>query len=200
MKKLVSLLLAVMLAVTTLPALAETSLSDLFSGLTSGQTQQEPFPYTVGEYKATFDMLSINVISVTPTWATDGANATATMEGYGDVIVETNAEGYVTKLSTSMTVSANDASAANKLGMMIALVAMSSKTTEDISFLAANSEGYTTELVNGLYALLGDLVSAMNGPISNTTEVYGDTATYTLSIDMSDMANVLMTLTFTYEP
>lgn len=198
MKKLISLLLAALLCIGCLtPVLAEGSLSSLFSSMS---TTAEAFPYTLEDYQLYFNVLCTNGLGAAPVWTTDGTTATATVEGYGTAIVEMNAEGYVTKLSTSMTVSTNDASAANNLGMMIAMVALSSKAAEDITFLSSNTEAYTNELVSGLYALLGNLVEAMSGPVSSTVEVYGDTATFTMSLDISDTTNITMTLGFTYEP
>lgn len=195
MKKLLSLLLAAMLCVCALtPVLAEDSLSALLSSL---NTTVEAFPYTVSDYQSYFNLLSANVIGVNPTWTNDGANAIATLEGYGDVLVEANAEGYVTKLSTSMTVGMSDSESANKLGMLVALVAMTSKATEDIAFFNENTDAYTNELLNVLYALMGDIASALSAPISSTGEVYGDTVTFTLSVNMTDMT---MTLGLVYEP
>lgn len=198
MKKLLSLVLAALLCIGCLtPVLAENSLSSLFSNLNA---TAEAFPYTLEDYQSYFNLLCTNLFGATPVWTTDGSNAVATIEGFSDVIVEMNAEGYVTKLSTSMTVSASDASAANNLGMMIALVAMSSKAAEDVSFITSNTEAYTNELVSGLYSLLGNLAEAMSGPVSSTVEVYGDTATFTLALDISDAANINMTFGFIYEP
>ena len=201
MKKLLSLLLAALLCMGCIsPVLAETDLVSLFNNLNNTAATEEAFPYTVAEYQLYFDILCSSNLGVNPVWTNDGVNTVASIAGYGDAIIETNAEGYITKLSTTMTVSANDVTAANKLGMMIAIVALSSKATEDVTFITANSEAYTQELVNGLYALLGDLVAALSGPISSTAEVYGDTATFTLAIDMTDPANLMMTLGFIYEP
>lgn len=195
MKKLVSLLLAAMLCVCALtPVMAESSLSALFNSLNN---TVEAFPYTIADYQTYFNILSLNVIQVSPVWTTEGNTATAVLEGYGDVLVEANAEGYVTKLSTSMTVGMSDTASANKLGMLVALVAMTSKATEDISFFNENSDGFTQELLGVLYALMGDIVSAMEAPISSTGEVYGDTVTFTLSVNVTNMT---MELGLIYEP
>lgn len=195
MKKLLSLLLAALLCVCAMtPVMAEDSLSALFSAL---NTTVEAFPYTISDYQTYFNILSLNVISVSPVWTTEGNTATAVLEGYGDVLVEANAEGYVTKLSTTMTVGTSDTESANKLGMLVALVAMTSKATEDISFFSENSDGFTNELLSVLFALMGDITSAMEAPISSTGEVYGDTVTFTLSVNVTDMT---MELGLIYEP
>ena len=196
MKKLISLLLAVMMALTTLPALAETSLSDLFSGFTTGATTEEAFPYTAEEYKATFDMISGLLLSVTPTWKTEGNVYTASIPGYADVVVETNAAGNVTKLSTGMGFSTSDTSGAEKLGMLIALVSLASKGTEDLAFLE-NSVDFTNAIVQVLYELLSRIAEALNGPVTSTGEVYGDTVSFTMSLDMASM---YINLSFAYEP
>ena len=196
MKKLISLLLAMMMAMTTLPALAETSLSDLFSGLGSALNQEEAFPYTAEEYKATFDMISGLLLSATPTWTAEGNVHTASIPGYADVIVETNAAGNVVKLNTAMGFSATDTSGAEKLGMLIALVAMSSKGTEDLTFLE-NSVEFTNAITQVLYDLLGRIAEALNGPVTSTGEVYGDTVSFTMSLDMTTMT---INLGFIYEP
>lgn len=195
MKKLLSLLLAALLCVCALtPVMAEDSLSALFNALNN---TAEAFPYTVSDYQTYFNILSLNVIQVSPVWTTEGNNAIAALEGYGDVLVEANAEGYVTKLSTSMTVGTSDTESANKLGMLVALVAMTSKATEDISFFNENSDGFTQELLSVLFALMGDITSAMEAPISSSGEVYGDTVTFTLSVNVTDMT---MELGLIYEP
>lgn len=196
MKKLVSLLLAVLLAVTTLPALAETSLSDLFSGLTSGQTQEEAFPYTVDEYKVYFDMLSGLLLNITPTWTAEGNVHTASLPGYCDVAVETNDAGNVIRLSTGMGFSASNVADAEKLGMIVALVSLSSKATEDVSFLE-NSTDFSNALVQVLYDLLSRIGEAVNGPVTSTGEVYGDTASFTLALDIATM---YISIGFVYEP
>ena len=195
MKKLLSLLLAALLCVCALtPVMAEDSLSALFNSL---NTTAEAFPYTISDYQTYFNILSLNVIQVNPVWTTEGNTATAVLEGYGDVVVEANADGYVTKLTTGMTVGTSDTESANKLGMLVALVAMTSKATEDISFFSENSDGFTQELLSVLFALMGDITSAMEAPVSSTGEVYGDTVTFTLSVNATDMT---MELGLIYEP
>lgn len=195
MKKLLSLLLAALLCVCALtPVMAESSLSELFNSL---NTTAEAFPYTISDYQTYFNILSLNVIQVSPVWTTEGNTATAVLEGYGDVVVEANADGYVTKLSTGMTVGTSDTESANKLGMLVALVAMTSKATEDISFFSENSDGFTQELLSVLFALMSDITSAMEAPVSSTGEVYGDTVTFTLSVNVTDMT---MELGLIYEP
>lgn len=196
MKKLISLMLALMLALTTLPALAETSLSDLFCSLTTGLPQEEAFPYTAEAYKTTFDLLSGMLLQLTPTWTTEGNVHTASLPGYADVIVETNDAGNVTKLSAGMGFSTSDTSGAEKLGMLIALISLSSKGTEDLAFLE-NSVDFTNQLVQVLYELLGRIAEALDGPVTSTGEVYGDTVSFTMTLDVT---NMYINLGFVYEP
>lgn len=198
MKKLLSLVLALVLSVGCMAPVFAESGDSLFSLFNSGSTTQEAFPYTLSEYQMYFNMLADAVLGVKPTWTTTATGATATMEGYGDVVVEVNAEGKVTRLSTKMTVSTSDQEAISKLGMLIALVAMTSKATEDISFVANNADDYTNQLLVPLYDLIGRITEAAGGKtISSSAEVYGDTATFNLSVDLVKMT---MTLELVYEP
>lgn len=197
MKKLLSLLLAALLCVGAMtPVLAEAgdSLSSLFSNT---NTATEAFTYTLAEYQVFFNTLSSSVLGADPTWETTAEGAVATIPGYGEVLVNTNADGYVTRLSTKMTVNLDDTEGASNLGMVVALVAMTSKATEDLEFLSANSDDYTTQLLNVLYSLMGNIADAMTAPITATDEVYGDTVTFILSISLTEMT---MTLEFVYEP
>ena len=197
MKKLLSLLLAALLCVCSLtPVFAEAG-DSLFS-MFGTDRKEESFPYTLNDYKLYFDILADSVLGVTPVWTTTANGAEAALEGFGVVKVETNAEGKVTRLSTAMTVEPTDQEAISNLGMVMALMAMTSKASEDISFIAANADSYTEQLLAPLYELIGRIGDAVSGKtISATGDVYGDTATFSLSIDMTKMT---MTLELVYEP
>ena len=197
MKKLLSLALALMLACTTLPALAEGGLSNLFSGLTSNTTQEEAFPYTQADYKLYLDLLAYVMLEVSPTWSAEGNNHAAVVGDYGVVNVSTNADGYVTRISINVDVSATNMAAAENLGLLTALAALASKTTEDTSFLEQHAGAFSDELVNILYGLMGRIAEAMEGPVSSSGEIYGDTATFTMSLDLTTM---VIHFQFVYEP
>lgn len=196
MKKLVSLMLALVLCVCTLtPVMAEGLGSSLLAQFTTTAT----FDYTLADYQTMFNMLCSGTLSVTPVWTVEGTDNVATIEGYGEVIVTVNADGAVTKLSTSKVCTADDISnSANALGMLVAVTALSSKATEDISFVTEeNINAYTEELLNLLYSLMDKITDAMDNTVSVTGELGGDKATFTMHIDMNTMA---ITFGFIYEP
>lgn len=198
MKKLLSLVLALVLSVGCMAPVFAESGNSLFSLFNSGSTTQEAFPYTLSEYQMYFNILGKEVLGVDPVWTETATGATASMEGFGDVVVEVNAEGNVTRLSTKMTVGLSDTDAIGNLGMLVALVAMTSKATEDISFVANNADDYTNQLLAVLYGLMDRIGEATTGDtISSTGEVYGDTATFNLTLDVTKMT---MTLELVYEP
>ncbi len=196
MKKLISLLLTLTLCLCALTPVTAEGLGSLFSNLQTS-TAPEAFTCTFDPYKLYFDLLASSMFSVDPVWSVEDGKDVATITGYGKVYVAKNAEGYITSLNTSATFSASDTSGANNFGMLVALIALTAKVAEDINFLNSDIDAYTNELLAVMYGLLSDSASALEGPISVSGYVGGDTATFTLGLTMETMQ---ITFGFSYEP
>lgn len=178
MKKLVSVLVALALCLCTLaPVMAETTV--------------EAFPYTLETYRMYFDLLATSMFEVAPVWTTsaDGTAATATVNGYGVVEMDINAAGQVTCFTTSLVANQNNASTvSNAFGQLIALLALSSKTAEDITFLTEeNINQFTNELLGLLNELLGRMEEALGDTLVVSGEAGGNTCTFTMLLDVNTM-------------
>lgn len=190
MKKLISLMLALVLCLCALtPVMAEEA----------DAAPAEAFLYTQEEYRQLFDVLAANMLQIVPEWTVDGSMAMAALEGYGEVLVEMNDAGQVIRLSTNKVCALNDIqTSANALGMLVALSALGSKATEDMTFMTEeNINVYTQELMSLLYSLMDNLGEAMGSTVTVTGEVGGDTATFTMLIDVTTLS---ITFGFIYEP
>lgn len=200
MKKIISLLLAAMLCLCALtPVLAE-SLGDSLAAQ-FGTAASEPFPYTLDSFKMYFDLLSDAVLGVKPVWSAtgEGENQNIALEGFGNVIVVIE-NGSIIRYEMAVTVTVDNANELGYgLGSLLGLVFMSSKAAEDVSYLSdsAATDAFSTQLNNLLQELLGKINEAIAAPVSVTGEVMEDTATFTLSVDLTNMT---LTLDVKYEP
>lgn len=198
MKKLLSLLLAALLCLgCMIPAMAE-------APVTEAETPAavETFPYALDNYKMYFDMLVAGGLGATPVWtaAEDGLSYTVDVAGFGSVLISLDAEGNILSYATEMTASAaNSEALGNAFGQLVAMIGMTSRICEDITFLMdseAQNE-YATALVMPLMKLISRINDAMAAPVAETAEVFDDTATFTLAVNLE---TVEVTFGFIYEP
>ena len=175
-----------------------------FSMIPGGEEEtasDDAFPYALDVYKMYFDMLATNNMGITPVWtpAEDGKALTIEMTGFSPVVVSLNEAGEVTGFSAEVTANPFDSSTMTAFGQLIAMVGMSSKVSENIAFSQdqATLNAYAADLAAPLTALTERADESMAAPISSTTEVSGDTVTYTLYFDLATMQ---MTVGFAYEP
>lgn len=183
MKKLVSMLLALMLCLCGLTsAMAETAT----------ETTVEVFPYTVEDYKTWFDTFSSSMFEVTPAWVTaeDGKSIAVTVAGYGDVKVELNDQGQITCFSSNLIATEDTVeTTSNAFGQLVALIALSSKATEDLSFLLSeeNLQQFEIDLMSLLYNMIGRITEALEGPLTVSGEVSGNLCTFSMLLDVNTM-------------
>ena len=189
MKKIVSLILALALCLCALtPAMAEGGLS----------ASAAAFPYSFEDYKLQFDTLSTGMLQVAPVWSEADGNHVATVAGFGEVVVEVNAQGQITRLAAEQSFTMEEIANAANFGMLVAMTATISKMTEDPTFFSnVDADVYSNELMGPLQTLMGRINEALTAPISSTAVVYGDMVTFTCSIDL---AGPRVTYGFIYEP
>ena len=198
MKKLLSLLLAALLCLgCMIPAMAE-------APVTEAETPAavETFPYTLDNYKMYFDKLVAGALGATPVWtaAEDGLSYTVDVAGFGSVLISLDAEGNILSYATEMTASAANSEALGEaFGQLIVMIGMTSRICEDITFLMdseAQNE-YSIALVVPLMKLSSRINDAMEAPVAETAEVFDDTVTFTLAVNLE---TVKVTFGFIYEP
>lgn len=198
MKKLLSLLLAALLCLgCMIPAMAE-------APVTEAETPAavETFPYALDNYKMYFDMLVAGGLGATPVWtaAEDGLSYTVDVAGFGSVLISLDAEGNILSYATEMTASAANSEALGEaFGQLIVMIGMTSRICEDITFLMdseAQNE-YSIALVVPLMKLSSRINDAMEAPVAETAEVFDDTVTFTLAVNLE---TVKVTFGFIYEP
>ena len=178
MKKLVSMLLALVLCLCALtPVMAETAV--------------EAFPYTVEGYRTYFDVLAVSMFGVSPAWtlSADGRSYNVDVPGYGTVEVALNAQGQITSFkSTLVATEDNVTTTSNAFGQLVALIALSSKAAEDITFLTEeNINQFTAELQGLLGEMLSRIAEAMEGPLVVSGEVVGNTCSFSMLLDLNNM-------------
>lgn len=184
MKKLLSLVLAAMLCLCALtPAMAETTAA------------VETFPYTLGVYKAYFDLLATNLFSVEPQWAADAEAkiAVATIPGVGEVLFSVDENEYMLEILTMVEMDMNDTAAvntkSNAFGQIVALAALSSKAAEDVnSFTDEKVNAISAELQAMITEMVGKITEALTGePVTIQKEIDGNLCTFYMMIDMTTM-------------
>lgn len=188
MKKLVSLLLTLaLLCCSIVPALAETA--------------PTAFSFTLADLQMWIDSV-VASLEVSAAWTTaeDGKSATADMGVLGVIGVTMNDEGYVTTLTCDTTVSIDSlATGGYNFGIAIALVTLSAKAAEDISYVMVDSN--MTEMETAMNTLVQEVCSntaaALEGPVSSTAVVAGHPCTISLSIDINTLA---INLGYVYQP
>ncbi|MBQ8554521.1 MAG: hypothetical protein IJ438_01480 [Clostridia bacterium] len=183
MKKFLSLILSLMLCFGVMaPAMAE----DLTV------TQETSFSFDLATYQSIFDMLCQNITGTTPVWTVseDGLSATASIEGYSDVVFALDAEGKVKNLTTMLLATSDTMNTvAANYGMIIAAAGVSVLMTEDETFATGDGPNtFATEFETLLNSLLSDIMSAITG---ETVKVIGTicetSCACTLSINIETM-------------
>lgn len=164
MKKLASLLLALLLGFCTLSAFAETAVL------------APTFALDVQTYRTTFDTL-VAASGLTPEWTVsdDGLTYTGKVADYPDVIVVTASDGSIASisLSTKLTV-LNAATMGNNFGEMMSYSSMAALLLLDSSFM-----NEIDAFVNTLISLLADGLGKMGAEPSSTSVVaYGAVFTF----------------------
>lgn len=176
--------------------------ADLTASTGAPAADGEVFPYALEDYKLYFDMFAASLLGTTPVWATaeDGRSITVDAGDFGTMLVSLNEEGAVLNYACSITANVSNAyDMGNSFGQLVALIALSSKAAEDISFISSqdNINQFTTEVLSLLSVLTENMTDAMSGPVSVTDEVAGDTCTFTMYFDAQTLN---LTFGFVYEP
>ena len=186
MKKLISLLLALMmLAAMTTAAFAEGSLA---------------YAFTLDDYKATFDMLAVEQLGVTPEWTEANGVTVAKTAGYTDVEVYTNAAGNVTALQFGLESSgAALETDANNFGMMVSLTAMTALMLEDPTFVTTGVNTFMSGLAELITTTSAKAESVPIGQLYSDTRIICGSA-FTLAMGYGNTAKTAVVMQFTMAP
>lgn len=196
MKKLVSLLLALVLSLgCMLPAMAETT--------ETVEAPAVPFTFTLTDFQTWFDLfITTTGLGITPVWTTseDGLTVEADAQDLGKIVVTLNADGQVTCLGLDSILTLDNIQVgAYFFGVSVGLTTLAAKAAEDPTFLAdeANATQMEAELTNLVNTLSARTNEALTGTISETGVIAGHTATVSMSFDMTNMT---LLFGYTYEP
>jgi len=196
MKKLISLLLALVMSACVLaPVLAETEAEAV--------ARPAAFTFDLDGFMMWFgNFATASGLEAAPTCtvAEDGLSAVVEAQPWCTVAVTMDAEGKVTALAfeTAMTI-ADMQEKAPYFGFAIAMVTLSAKAAEDISFVmdTEQTDLLETELSELVMALTNRITDALVAPVSESGEIAGHLATVFLSVDA---ATLTLTFGYAYEP
>ena len=183
MKKLISLLLALLLGLTTLGAFAD---------------ETPVFDLDTTTFRGTFDMLMTNS-GLTPEWSTsaDGLVHTCAVENYPDVTIITNSQGLISSVSIAVEMNLlNVSTMGNNFGEMMSYTSMTTLMLTDTSFLD-DVDSFLMLLVN----LLNEGLGALDDDTTQSTQTataYG--AEFTLNASTPEANAMKFLVSFSVKP
>lgn len=183
MKKLISLLLALLLGLTTLVAFAD---------------ETPVFDLDTATFRGTFDMLMTNS-GLTPEWSTsaDGLVHTCVVENYPDVTIITNSQGLISSVSIAAEMNLlNVSTMGNNFGEMMSYTSMTTLMLTDTAFMN-DVNSFMTLLVN----LLNEGLGALDDDTTQSTQTataYG--AEFTLNASTPEANAMKFLVSFSVKP
>lgn len=175
MKKLLSLILALMLVVCAVPAMAELSLG-------------APFNMAVADFQTWFNTFA----GVEVNWVEGNGFVTGSAEGFSDVTLVLDGSGKVSYVAVSVTGSMTDTSFANALGQSAANVAMSALMgeTSDMNALqqyAATFEADFTQVCSCMVNATNYTLDQMVEGVSSSGTMMGYPACMSYRVNATNM-------------
>lgn len=206
MKKVLCLVMALLLCLTTLPAMAELSLNP--------DQWTKPFDYTVKDYCDMMDMLASQMLSIKGEWHESDAPKgyrvlTFSGENVSDIVLLADKNDRVLAVGTEADMNLTDASAiaakGQAFGVGMAAIAFVCRLVEldgDTQALVKEVETIQADLMT-FQEVLGDLGSllsdqeAMSKGAYKDIEAAGHHMNFVLKVSMTDMA---MSFTSVFAP